>query len=193
MSAQHKEEFSPFDIYQYLEDGKRRAFVEDQKPEAKYIDQNLIEIISKTKKQILIFSGNLSWVHLEQNSTTFLKTLEDLIERNVKVKIICNIDIGSIANVEKVLAINPEDQDKIEIKHSAQPLRAFVIDDTLARFKESKKAKSYTLLKKKTHIFYQITDKVWIRWLIKVFEKLFTPGIPARKRIRDIWTIQNLK
>ncbi len=39
-------------------------------------------------------------------------------------------------------------------------------------------------------IFYEIFDKEWIDWLQKVFWKMFSTGIPAGKRIKEIETVQ---
>jgi len=194
-SSRHKDDFSPFDIYQYLNDEKRRAFIEeDVEKSEKYLDQDLIELILETKEQLLIFSGNLSWVNIEKKNKSFLSGLKELLKNGVSIKILCNIDIASIQNVEKVLELNFHyPKNPIEIKHSEQPLRAFVVDNKFARFKESKNPHNYTLLKRKTYIFYEIKDDSWIEWTKRVFWNLFRSGIPAEKRIKDIWSIQNLK
>ncbi len=192
-----KIDFSPFDIFQYVDKDKRHAFLEEQIEEGKTaINEDLIGLLRSAKKQVLFFSGNLSWANLIQDKEKVIDVLEELARKNILIKMLSSVDISGIENTQKVMAINEIlGKDSIEIKHAEQPLRAIIIDDKMARFKEVKNPRDYKKgeLKKKTFIFYDIYDKEWIEWLQKVFWNMFRTAIPANKRVEDIKTIQKLK
>jgi hypothetical protein len=84
----------------------------------------------------------------------------------------------------------------IEVRHCEQPLRAFIIDDKFARFKESryvfKQSGKTGNIKQKTFVFYEIKDEEWIEWIHKIFFNLFRTSIKADKRIIDIESIEKI-
>lgn len=183
-----KGSFSAFDIYQYC--NEKSAFLEMQEDEPKKVFHPLIKTLQSAQKQVLIFSGNFSWAHLSQEGVSALEVLESLAERGVSVKVIANVDLDAFANIEKVLLLNKRLGDNmIEIRHAVQPLRGFVIDDELVRFKEARDAKG----KKKTFIFYTVKDKDWVEWVQKLFWNLFSSGISAEKRMHELKGIENVK
>jgi vacuolar-type H+-ATPase catalytic subunit A/Vma1 len=187
-----KEDFSPFDIYQHIDKNKKSAFMEQQEDESETaINKDLPDLLRSTEKQILLFSGSLSWANLKQNHFKTIDIFEELARRNVPIKVIANINLDSMANVKKFLAINDRiGKQLIEIRHREQPLMAIVIDSRLARFKEIRKPS--TEKKKKTFIFYCIYDGEWIEWIQKIFWNLFSTAIPAEKRLDEIETIQKI-
>ncbi|MBS3145548.1 hypothetical protein J4414_01990 [Candidatus Woesearchaeota archaeon] len=196
LNSRNKEDFSPFDIYQYVEDKKRNAFAEKQEYEAKKVRQDLFNLFRDAKKQIFIFSGNLSWANLKQNKETIADVLEELAKKKIDINILTNVDATSLENTEKVLAINERiGREAIKVRHAQQPLRAFIVDDKLARFKEVKNPELNRKgeMKKTTFIFYEIFDKEWILWLQKVFWHIFHPAILAEKRLDDLRSIHRLK
>lgn len=190
-SARGKEEFSPFDIYQHVDENKKSAFMEQQEDESSTaINKDIPNLLRATEKQILLFSGSLSWANLRQNHFKTIDIFEELAKRNIPIKAIANIDLASISNVKKFLAINERlGKEMIEVRHREQPLRAVVIDNKFARFKEIK-TPSYR--KKKTFIFYGIYDKEWIEWVQKIFWNMFSTAIPAEKRLKELETIQKI-
>ena len=194
-SGKSKLDFSPFDIFQYVDSKKRDAFLEKQEDETNEVEQNLTPIIRSAKNQLLIFSGNLSWAHVKQGNVAMMTVLEELAKNNVQIKIIAEVDLNSLENIKRTLAINNKlGKEVIEIRHRKQPLRAFIVDNKIARFKEIKNLDEYKKgIKKKTFIFYEIFDEEWIEWLQKVFWNLFRSGIDAKKRIRDMESIQKIK
>jgi len=195
-SRRDKRDFSPFDIYQYVDEKKRHAFLEEQDKDIVTEKQNLINILKSTQNQVLIFSGNLSLANLIQGKKKIIDILEELAKRNIPIKIITQIDITSIKNVKKFLSINEKlGKEMIEIRYAEQPLRCFIIDNKLARFKEIKNPADYKKyeLKKKTYLFYDIYDDEWIEWLQKVFWNFFSTGISADRRINDLDSIEKLK
>ena len=193
-AGKNKNDFSPFDIYQYVDEKKRYAFLEEQTEYKITEKQDMINTLRSAEKQILIFSGNLSWVNAVQGKKKLLDIFEELAERNVSIKIICKVDMDSIEKIEKILEINYKlKKEMIEIRHSEQPLRAFVVDNKLARFKESRHIEKKDEINKKLYIFYEIKDEEWIEWLHKVFFNLFRTSIKADKRIKDIKSIEKIK
>lgn len=189
-SSKEKEDFSPFDIYQYVESSKRYAFLEEQTEYKITSKQNLVNSLRSTESQILIFSGNLSWANAKQEKNNLVDVLEELAERNISIKILCKVDLDSIENIKKILAINDRSKkEMIEIRHSEQPFRAFVVDNKFARFKEKKKSSK----QKQLHIFYEIMEEEWVEWIQKVFWNIFRTSINAEKRIQDIETIEKIK
>lgn len=193
-AGKNKQDFSPFDIYQYVDEKKRYAFLEEQTEYSITEKQDLVNTLRSAEKQVLIFSGNLSWVNAIQGRKRIIDIFEELAERNVSIKILCKVDMESMEKIEKILAINYKlKKEMIEIRHSEQPLRAFVIDNKLARFKESRYLEKKDEIKKKSYIFYEIKDEEWIEWLNKLFFNIFRTSIKADKRINDIKSIKKIK
>ncbi len=190
-----KYDFSPLEIYQYIDAPKKRAFLEEQFDEQTTIEHELVSHFRSTQKQILIFSGNLSFVNVVQDGIKISKLLEEMARNNISIKIIGRIDITAIKNLNKILAINDKiGKEMIEVRHVVQPLRSFIIDNRFARFKETKQPEQFHKeeLSKKTCIFYEIYDADWIEWMQKVFWSMFRIGIPAQKRLESIHAIQKL-
>ena len=196
LTSRNKDDFSPFDIYQYVDASKRNAFVEKQEYEAKKVRQDLFKLFKGAKKQIFIFSGNLSWANLKQGGENILDVLEELAKRNIEINILTDVNPTSLENTEKVLGINERiGKELIKVRHGQQPLRAFVMDEKLVRFKDVKYNESYKKngLKKNIYIFYEIFDKEWIAWVKQVFWHMFNPAILAEKRVKDLRSIHKLK
>ncbi len=193
-AGKNKNDFSPFDIYQYVDEKKRYSFLEEQEEYSITEKQNLVGALRTAEKQVLIFSGNLSWVNAVQGRRKIIDIFEELAERNVSIKILCKVDMESINKIEKILEINYKlKKEMIEIRHSEQPLRAFIVDNKLARFKESRHIEKKNEIKKKLYIFYEIKDEEWIEWMHKVFFNLFRTSIKGDKRIKDIKSIEKIK
>ena len=77
--------------------------------------------------------------------------------------------------------------DFIEIRTCYQPLRGFIIDDKLARFKNEEKLATYKQgeLNKDTMIMYELYDEEWIGWLQKVFWNMFRFSTDSTTRIKE--------
>ncbi len=197
MQGKGKKDFTPFDIYQYVEAKNKKVFVEDitdiniEKDLSEKTD--FIGFLKQAKNQILTFSGNLSWINSEQGKLKIIDTLRELAKKDVSIKVVTRVSIIGADNVKKLLAINKEvGKDMIEIRHRYQPLRGMIIDNKVVKFRERKDPEYYTPreLKRKIEIFYDIFDKDWIDWLEKVFWKMFSTGIPAEKRLKEIELIK---
>lgn len=191
-----KKDFSPFDIYQYVEKKKRNAFMEYRTDRNKAVNQDIIGLLRRVDTQILHFSGNNSWINLTENGKSLLKVTEELAKRGVKMKILSRVEIPGLENVKKLLDINERiGKEMIEIRHCYQPLRGFIIDSKEARFREELDPKHYEKgeLEGEKAVFYEIKDAEWIDWLQKVFWNLYRTSIPAQKRITDIKEIYGSK
>jgi hypothetical protein len=198
-SSRGKNDFSPFDIYQYVDKDKRKAFLEQQSEYTITSKQDLVGAMRKAEKQLLIFSGNLSWVNAIQDKKKIIDIFEELADRNVSIKVLCQVNLESIKNIEKLLELNHKlHKNNIEIRHCEQPFRAFVIDNNFARFKESRNIESLknhtkTSTSYTSYIFYEISDEEWIEWIEKVFWNQFRTSISAENRIKDIESIEKIK
>ena len=195
--GRHKEDFNPFDIWQHVDPKKKSAFLEEQEEEGKTaLNKDIPNLLKSAEKQVLIFSGNLSWANLIKKDVNIYKILEELGKQNISVKILTRVDVASLSNIKKFMAINNRvGKGFIEIRHREQPLRSFIIDDRIARFKEIKNKEDYNKrkLKKKTYVFYDIYDPEWVEWIQKVFWNMFSASIPAEKRIKEIERIHKLR
>jgi len=188
-----KYDFSPLDIYQYVDDKKRSAEVEREPHESTRMPTYLWELLERTKTQLLIFSGNLSWSNFKLNDATFLDLIETLAKRGASIKILTRVDLAGIDNIHRMLAINQRlGKDAIQIRHCEQPLRAFIIDDQVLRLKEIKQPRDYKPgeLQAVTNIYYTITDKDWVAWMQKVFWHNYAQAVDAQTRINVLKSIK---
>lgn len=183
-----KEEFSAFEIFQHVPENKKQVIVENEISEASTNLQELTQILNGTKKELKLFSGNLSWINLKKGEVDLFKIVENLIKRGVKMKVLCRVDLDGIENIKKMLALNYKyGKELIEIRHREHPIRSFVIDNKTIRLKEIKEPTGKIKeLDKKKFIFYTIKDREWSEWLGKIFTKLFNTSVGSEKRIQEL-------
>lgn len=183
-----KEDFSAFNIFQHIKDRNKSITVEKSSSEEETNLKELNEFLKQTKKELLLFSGNLSWINLKNKEINFLKIIEELAKKGVLIKVLCRIDIAGLENINKMLSINHKlGKEFIEIHHSEQPLRAIISDNKVLRIKEIKEPTGkINELDKKIFIFYTIKDKEWIEWMSKIFKKIFYNTLGAEKRLEEI-------
>lgn len=189
MQGRKKEDFSAFDIFQHVSDKDKIAWVKKGENESKA--GRLVDfenILKQVKKQILFFSGNLSFINFDDGEVNVFNVIEELVKKGISIKVLCRIDIAGLENVEKLLSLNFKyGKELIEIHHREQPLRVTVIDNKLVNLKEIKEPTGRkSELNKKTFIFYTIKDKEWVEWLFKLFWKMFSQSINSKKRLNEI-------
>ena len=188
--GRRKEDFSPSEIFQFV-DGNKKAFKKMTRTQY-YSTANFkdfIDHIKQAEKQVLFFSGNLTFTNYSHQGKTVRDVLEELGKRKVLVKILSRVEIAGINNVNSTLSINNRiGFDAIELRHCYQPLRASIIDDKVAVLKEVLDPRNYAgdELKHETYILYYIYDKDWIDWLQKVFWHFFRSSVDAKKRIEEL-------
>jgi len=182
-SSKKKEDFSAFDIFQHVPDKNKRAIVGNEKKNIKEWKVHLV----KAEKQVLFLSGNLSWINLKGEEDLF-SIVDGLVKKGVSIKILSRVDLASRNNIEKMLSLNfKHGKDLIEIRHSEQPIRGFVIDNKIMGLREIKEPTGkVNELSKRTFIEYIIRDKEWIEWMSRVFWKIFSNSILAQKRIEEL-------
>ena len=184
-----KEEFSAFDIFQYVQDNRKEVFLKKAEDEKGTRDlDKFFKILLNAQKQVLFFSGNLSFLNIKNNNQSFFDIIEKLVEKDIKIKVLCRVDVVGRQNIEKLLSLNfKHKKELIQIRHREHPLRATIIDDKIMDLKEIKEPTGKIKeLDKKIFIFYTINDKKWIEWLTKIFWKMFNESISAEKRLEQI-------
>jgi len=188
LKLKRKEDFSAFDIFQHVPEKNKIVIVEDEISEKSTNLRELIEILNTTKKELKLFSGNLSWINLKKGKIDLFRTLENLVKKGVRIKVLCRVDLGGLQNIKKVLQLNYKyGKELIEIRHREHPIRAFIIDNKSVRLKEIKEPTGKIKeLDKKKFIFYTLRDKEWAEWLGKIFNKLFNKSIGSEKRIKEL-------
>ena len=188
MLARKKEDFSAFDIFQHVSNKNKKASVEQAKDEEQTDLKQLAEFLQNTQKQLLIFSGNLSFINLKDKGNDIFRILEQLVKKGVSIKAICRIDLAGKENVEKLLSLNfKHGKEFVEIRHREQPLRAMISDGKTFRIKEIKEPTGrLNELNKKIFIFYAMKDKEWGEWLSRIFWKMFSSSIGSSKRIDEM-------
>lgn len=178
-----KYDFSAMYIYQSAQQDTRTATlnaIEAKKEFVKHLDS--------AKQQVLLFSGNLTWIKEDKQLE---RKLEQLIQRGVKIKIITRVDLTSQKLADTLLKNNlRQGDDLISIRHCEQPLRGAIIDDNVICIKEIYSPTVQQEVKEKTTIHYVIKDSVWVSWLQKVFWHLWEQSIDAQSRIDAIKTIK---
>lgn len=199
MRAKSKREFSPFEVYQHVPSKHKHAHIEDVSsidPEKEVTEtQNLVGFLNEAKSQILVFSGNLSWINAQQGDKKIIDVLRNLAKKGISIKVICRVSLIGFDNVKKLQMINKElGKEVIEIRHRYQPLRGILIDKKMIKMREIKDPEYYpeNELDRTIEIFYDIHDKDWTVWLEKVFWKMFASAMPADKRIKEIEQIRNI-
>ncbi|MBI3334810.1 hypothetical protein HYZ97_04960 [Candidatus Pacearchaeota archaeon] len=185
MRLKRKEDFSAFDIFQHVPDAKKKVEVYDHEAD------NLPEfrdLLLSAEKQILAFSGNLSFINLHNKREDSFFVFDKLVKKKVCVKILSRVDIAGKENIERMLSLNFKNgKEMIEIRNNEQSLRAVIIDNKIMRIKEVKEPTGKVHeLNKKLFIYYTIRDKEWIEWLTRIFWKRFSSSIDAQKRLSEL-------
>jgi hypothetical protein len=189
MKGKTKDDFSSFDIFQHIDNKKKNAWIKTGENESKVGRlKEYAELLMTAEKQVLFFSGNLSFINFDDERTNIFKVLDSLVKKGIKIKVICRVDIAGRENIEKLLSLNFKyGKEMIEIRHREQPLRVTVIDNKISNLKEIKEATGREKeLNKKIFIFYTIKDKEWTEWLSRIFWKMFSQSIDANKRIEEM-------
>lgn len=188
LRAQWKEDFSAFDIYQYVSDKYKKVRVVTESPEEKAAYTQITSFMQKAQKQLLIFSGNLSFLNFKQGEKTVLSFFDELVKKGISIKVLCRVDINGKKNVESLLNLNKKyGKELVEIRHHRHPLRATIVDRSFFDIKEIREPTGLSdELDKKLFIFYQISDKEWVDWLTRIFWRLFSSSLDAGKRLFEL-------
>ncbi len=183
--GRNKSDFDFMDIFQFIPPKRKQAFTEDLDKEN---ISNTISFYRKAIRNVYCYSGNLSFINLKEKNKSILSIFKELLERKVNIKVLCRINMASLANLNKLNPLISNYPGLIEIRHCYQPLRGVIIDDSIARFKDEEKISKYRKgeLNKNLRIIYEIKDPEWISWLQKVFWNMFRFSIDYDQRIREL-------
>lgn len=191
-----KSDFSPFEIYQYIDPKNRKGYYEEIESEKNYdYDiKSLVPFFKITQKEIYIFAGNLAFIHLKHNKKSVFDSMKEAVKRKVMIKIITDINMGDIDNIEKVLSLNSGLREPyVEIRHEKIPLRAYIFDNIIIKLGEilsSQKKKGQ--VKQILALYYEVRDENWIAWMQKLFYKKFQNAIPSNIRIENLKSLSKL-
>ena len=185
-----KYDFSALEMYQYVDEGRRNAYLEPRVERFVFADKRMNELLEKAEKEVFLFSGNSTWINYPESKGV----VEKLAKEGVSIKVLSKIDATGIHNVEKLLAINRRvGKDMIEIRHVAHPLRGYIIDDKICKLRElTKPDPERDELKQGIMINYEIYDPDWIDWAKKVWWKLYNKGVPVTRRLEALKSIKGL-
>jgi hypothetical protein len=174
------------EIFQFI-DNKKSEYEHYSK---RYMleDKRFIEVMGSAKKTLFIFSGNLSLLGVYYRDMNVAKLIEELARKKVFIKILTRVNFSSISNINKIKHLIVKYPEHIELRHRYQPLRGFMVDGKIARFKNDENVSDYKEgeLSKNTRIFFEIYDKKWLLWLEKVFWSMFNSSISYKSRINEI-------
>lgn len=189
-SGRFKQDFSPLDIYQYVNENKKSSTLFSiDKYESKENYYNFKNHLLSAKQQIFFFSGNLTFTEMSYKNEKILDVIKELAKKGINFKILTRIEFRIIENLLELMAINKElGRTAIEIRHCYQPLRCTIIDDKVASLKEVEipALAPNTKLQKQTTIIFQIYDEEWVNWLKKIFWDLFRTAIPCERRLEEL-------
>jgi hypothetical protein len=193
-SGQRSQNFSPLNIIQHIDENEFKAYFKSTQNLSDSTNFELANFLKQATQNILMFSGDLSWVNLKIKTGSLLDTIEDLARRKISIKIIARVDKNTQKIVDKLLNINYKlGYEMIEIHHEEHPLRCFVIDGKIARLKEPSFSSEKGNLKKIGTYFYMVFNESWINWFERLFWSMFRTSIPASKRIKVLDKIEELK
>ncbi|MBW2970760.1 hypothetical protein KY320_01215 [Candidatus Woesearchaeota archaeon] len=189
----HKNQFDFMDAFQFVDSSKKKSSFEHYSSKASITDQRLFELLDKVQRSLFVFSGNLSFLSLQHNNRSVANVLEELVEKKVFVKILMRVTVSSLSNIKKIEHLLIEHPEFIEIRHRWQPLRGFLMDDNIARFKNEEHLQDYRQgeLASNARIFYEVYDKQWITWLERVFWSMYNTSITYNRRIKEIENLIN--
>jgi len=188
-NGRDREDFSPFDIYQFVSDKDKFIWVKKGFDESKSGRlSEFKELLDTAKKQVIFFSGNLSFLSFDDGEINLYDEIEGLVKRGVSIKVICRIDFVGIKNIKKILSLNHKyGKELVEIRHNRQPLRVTIIDNQYINLKEVKEPNHRVEeLLEKTFFFYTIKDRDWIKWLQNIFWKMFNSSVGSSKRLEEL-------
>jgi len=188
-SARRKTDFSPSEIYQFIDKNKKALKIMNEKEyTSKKNFEDFKNLLKSANSHLLFFSGNLTFSNIGHHDIKIREVIEDLGKHNISSKILTSVEMPGIQNIKNILAINERLGKKIiEVRHARQPLRATIIDNKVIVFKETFNPKDYQEdeLKEKTFLLYYVYDPEWIEWLQKVFFNIYRTSVNAETRIQD--------
>ncbi|MDP3990077.1 MAG: hypothetical protein Q8Q01_02625 [archaeon] len=186
--ARDKKDFDFMELYQFVPNDQKKVFVENYNDQGETWREDFSRLFKTAEKTIFCFSGNLSFINLQEGNYNILDDIENALKRNVAIKILTRVNAGSMKNLKKVEYLLNKYEDLFEIRHTYQPLRGFIIDQKIARFKNEELTSFYKKreLEENLRIFYEIYDSSWLAWLQDVFWNYYNSAVSYNQREKEI-------
>lgn len=177
-TSRKKEDFDFLEIFQFIKDSNKK--IEILKEDA------ISKFLQKANEQVLLFSGNLSFINHAY------KALEKLLKRKVNIRILCRVNLATLRNIKKIQFLIQKYPDQIEIRHRYHPLRGLVIDGKFARFRREEKVSDYRKgeLDHDLIIAYETNDPEWASWLQNIFWNLYRTSVELNTRLKELKKIK---
>lgn len=187
-AGREKDDFDFLEVYQFVDDEKKSARIRNMGGENDFCDKELMKRLKNTKKSLLCFSGNLSFLTMEDGGESICDIFEQLLRKKVHIRILMRVTIPSLKNLDIMRHLMRKFPDLLEIRHSFQPLRGFIFDDEIARFKFEEEPENYRAgeLSQKVSIMYELQDEAWVLWLQNVFWNIYRNSIDHKKRVGEM-------
>ena len=192
-----KSDFSPFEIYQYIDADQRQAYYEKitNEKDYSYRIETLAPHFVSTEKEICIFAGNLAFINLVYKKRTLLEYMKEVVKKKILIKVITNINLVDMDNIEAILSLNAGLKEPlVELRHAITPLRAYIFDNRILKMGEIAKSQGKKgQMQEVVAIYYEVRDQEWIDWMQKVFWKKFQNAIPSNLRLESVKSIRKVK
>ncbi len=189
-----KHDFDFFEIFQFIDDSKKKVFVQNKSSNALFNHsrnrsiEKVIPFLRRTKHSLSVFSGNLSFFNFFEDGESMSDLFEELLKRGVRIKILCRLTVTSLNNINSIDFLIKKYSGLIQIRHVFQPLRGFIVDDVVARFKNDEVINNFheSGFDENIEIFYELYDNHWISWLQRVFWVLWRKSIDYSVRAKQL-------
>ncbi|MDP3734088.1 MAG: hypothetical protein Q8R37_02575 [Nanoarchaeota archaeon] len=183
-----KEDFDPLEIHHHLPEDKKRAFIEKYDDPSHSTRQDIFQFLQQAEHELYSFSGNISWINMQEEGIPIISIVEQLLQRGVMIRILCRVDLASLENLRLLNTLIRKYPDKLEIRHALHPLRGFIVDQKIVRLKDEKKKELYKQgeLKSDVRVFYEWKDTEWVEWLTHVFWNIYRNAPTAEQRLQEI-------
>ncbi len=188
LNSRRKQDFDFLEIFQFVPDDKKKAFFEEYKDPNIATSQKVGKFLRNANHSVTYFSGNLSFVNIVEKGEKVIDVIEELLERGVSFKILCRVNLSSINNINLLTTLLKKYPGQIDIKHCYQPLRGYILDDSMARFVNEEFANDYKKgeLNQDIRMFCEVYDQDWIAWLRKLYWHLAKTSIDYQSRAKMI-------
>lgn len=187
-STYSKEDFDPLEAYQHVPQGKGNVFVEIFDPATLASKKSLIDFFEHVESELLVFSGNLSFLRYPEIKQSF----SGLLKRGVQTKLLCRVDIGTLENLKNIEDLLNRFPKQFEVRHSRQPVRGFIVDGKTVRLKEERTPADFKEkeVSKNIRVLYEIYDSDWVSWFQNVFWYLFRTSVNYTERVAALEKVQ---
>jgi hypothetical protein len=187
-NGREKTDFDFMEVFQFVDERKKRHLVTSVEKGTISENEGLMDAFRKAKSRVICFSGNLSFINLRYKNRRMVDIMEEALKRGVVFKIACRVNMASLSNLSLLQRLIERYPGAVEVRHCYQPLRGFIFDENLARFKNEEQVSLYKRgeLEKNLVIFYEIFDPEWVGWLEKVFWNLFRNSLDYESRLKEI-------